>query len=244
MAVEASKFRKEDDSLEGPPSFTLAASAGMCENVEANLDDSAWAYFTTSSSETQPFVYHDPLDDLSRELHLSNGHAESNEGFRFLFEIPSLIPEQEVLGVQYGAEIGRSVERAQNDDPEHLKLRTQQEQGQTNMQKVDEQSASESSSVPLDKLVDASLNLTKEERALRRRVFHKVHTRRSRAKLNEKLDHLRLILPTPPPGTCVKSKAQILDWAIACANAGRFASQPLATLTTHRKQRQNVSARH
>lgn len=64
--------------------------------------------------------------------------------------------------------------------------------------------------------------LTKEERALRRRAFHKVHTRRSRAKLNDKMDHLRRVLPAPPPGTCVKSKAQILDWAIACASAHRL----------------------
>lgn len=85
---------------------------------------------------------------------------------------------------------------------------------------------SESSSLGPHEIPDTASHLTKEERALRRRVFHKVHTRRSRAKLNEKLDHLRLILPTPPPGTSVKSKAQILDWAISCA--GRFSSKPLS----------------
>lgn len=69
-----------------------------------------------------------------------------------------------------------------------------------------------------------STKLTKEERALRRRAFHKIHTRRSRAKLNDKMEHLRQVLPSPPPGMCVKSKAQILDWAIACASAQNLSS--------------------
>jgi hypothetical protein len=62
-------------------------------------------------------------------------------------------------------------------------------------------------------------NLTKEERARRRRDFHKVHTRRSRAKLNDKMDELRRVLPAPPAGRSLKSKAQILDWAILFATA-------------------------
>lgn len=89
---------------------------------------------------------------------------------------------------------------------------------------------SETSSHEPHEIPDSVSYLTKEERALRRRVFHKVHTRRSRAKLNEKLDHLRLILPSPPPGTSVKSKAQILDWAICCAT--RFSPKPLSVGTT------------
>jgi hypothetical protein len=63
------------------------------------------------------------------------------------------------------------------------------------------------------------VNLTKEERARRRRDFHKVHTRRSRAKLNDKMDELRRVLPAPPAGRSLKSKAQILDWAISFASA-------------------------
>lgn len=55
----------------------------------------------------------------------------------------------------------------------------------------------------------------KEVRALRRREFHKIHTRRSRAKLNEKMDMLRDVLPEPPAGVHLKSKAQILDYAIS-----------------------------
>lgn len=75
-----------------------------------------------------------------------------------------------------------------------------------------------------------STKLTKEERALRRRAFHKIHTRRSRAKLNDKMEHLRQVLPSPPTGICVKSKAQILDWAIACATAQKLsASQDLSS---------------
>lgn len=54
----------------------------------------------------------------------------------------------------------------------------------------------------------------KEVRSRRRREFHKIHTRRSRAKLNEKMDLLRRILPEPPSGIVVKSKAQIIDYAI------------------------------
>lgn len=96
---------------------------------------------------------------------------------------------------------------------------------------------SESSSLHLYHPSDATPHLTKEDRALRRRVFHKVHTRRSRAKLNEKLDHLRLILPTPPIGTCVKSKAQILDWAIACASAQRFAPQSITSVPKEKLQK-------
>lgn len=73
-------------------------------------------------------------------------------------------------------------------------------------------------------IAENSTKLTKEERALRRRAFHKIHTRRSRAKLNDKMEHLRQVLPSPPPGICVKSKAQILDWAIACASASKLSS--------------------
>lgn len=54
----------------------------------------------------------------------------------------------------------------------------------------------------------------RETRAIRRREFHKIHTRRSRAKLNDKMDKLLAALPTPPPGVVVKSKAQILDYAV------------------------------
>lgn len=57
-------------------------------------------------------------------------------------------------------------------------------------------------------------NAFKEVRSRRRREFHKIHTRRSRAKLNEKMDLLRRILPEPPTGIVVKSKAQIIDYAI------------------------------
>lgn len=55
----------------------------------------------------------------------------------------------------------------------------------------------------------------RESRALRRREFHKIHTRRSRAKLNDKMERLLAALPPPPAGVAVKSKAQILDYAIA-----------------------------
>lgn len=54
----------------------------------------------------------------------------------------------------------------------------------------------------------------KDTRTRRRREFHKIHTRRSRAKLNEKMDMLRRVLPEPPAGLVVKSKAQIIDYAI------------------------------
>lgn len=54
----------------------------------------------------------------------------------------------------------------------------------------------------------------KEIRTRRRREFHKIHTRRSRAKLNEKMELLRRVLPEPPAGLVVKSKAQIIDYAI------------------------------
>lgn len=53
-----------------------------------------------------------------------------------------------------------------------------------------------------------------ELRSRRRREFHKIHTRRSRAKLNEKMELLRRMLPEPPSGMVVKSKAQIIDYAI------------------------------
>lgn len=53
-----------------------------------------------------------------------------------------------------------------------------------------------------------------ENRRRRRREFHKIHTRRSRAKLNEKMEMLRRVLPDPPAGVVVKSKAQIIDYAI------------------------------
>lgn len=49
---------------------------------------------------------------------------------------------------------------------------------------------------------------------IRRREFHKIHTRRSRAKLNERMERLRRTLPAPPSGVVVKSKAQIIDYAI------------------------------
>lgn len=52
-------------------------------------------------------------------------------------------------------------------------------------------------------------------RSRRRREFHKIHTRRSRAKLNEKMDLLKRVLPKPPSGVVVKSKAQIIDYAIS-----------------------------
>lgn len=103
------------------------------------------------------------------------------------------------------------------------------QQRHSNQKPADLDFDSHSSSLGAPQIPDPAPHLTKEERALRRRVFHKVHTRRSRAKLNEKLDHLRLILPPPPPGTCVKSKAQILDWAISCA--GRFSSKPLSIVS-------------
>lgn len=51
-------------------------------------------------------------------------------------------------------------------------------------------------------------------RKRRRREFHKIHTRRSRAKLNERMESLRRALPHPPTGLVVKSKAQIVDFAI------------------------------
>lgn len=54
-----------------------------------------------------------------------------------------------------------------------------------------------------------------ENRSRRRREFHKIHTRRSRAKLNEKMELLRRVLPDPPSGLVVKSKAQIIDYAIS-----------------------------
>ncbi|PXF48893.1 hypothetical protein BWQ96_01235 [Gracilariopsis chorda] len=54
-----------------------------------------------------------------------------------------------------------------------------------------------------------------DQRSKRRREFHKIHTRRSRAKLNEKMELLRRVLPEPPAGVVVKSKAQIIDHAIA-----------------------------
>lgn len=60
----------------------------------------------------------------------------------------------------------------------------------------------------------SSTKSTRETRALRRREFHKIHTRRSRAKLNDKMDKLLAALPPPGPGVVIKSKAQILDYAI------------------------------
>eukprot|EP00178_Gracilaria_changii_P014666 TRINITY_DN41213_c0_g1_i1.p1 TRINITY_DN41213_c0_g1~~TRINITY_DN41213_c0_g1_i1.p1 ORF type:complete len:295 (+),score=61.04 TRINITY_DN41213_c0_g1_i1:649-1533(+) len=54
-----------------------------------------------------------------------------------------------------------------------------------------------------------------EQRRKRRREFHKIHTRRSRAKLNEKLALLRAVLPEPPADVVVKSKAQVIDYAIS-----------------------------
>lgn len=53
-----------------------------------------------------------------------------------------------------------------------------------------------------------------EIRSKKRREFHKIHTRRSRAKLNEKMEMLRRVLPEPPSGLVVKSKAQVIDYAI------------------------------
>lgn len=43
---------------------------------------------------------------------------------------------------------------------------------------------------------------------------HNSHTRRCRAKVNTKFQELLSILPTPPPKTGVKHKAQILDYTI------------------------------
>ncbi|CDF37456.1 unnamed protein product [Chondrus crispus] len=43
---------------------------------------------------------------------------------------------------------------------------------------------------------------------------HNSHTRRCRAKVNLKFQELLSILPTPPPKTGIKHKAQILDYAI------------------------------
>lgn len=54
-----------------------------------------------------------------------------------------------------------------------------------------------------------------DTRKRRRREFHKIHTRRSRAKLNEKMETLRHVLPDPPKGLIIKSKAQIIDYAIS-----------------------------
>lgn len=59
------------------------------------------------------------------------------------------------------------------------------------------------------------LNCGSETRRRRRREFHKIHTRRSRAKLNEKMEMLRNVLPEPPNGLVIKSKAQIIDFAIS-----------------------------
>lgn len=76
--------------------------------------------------------------------------------------------------------------------------------------------ASSGSCRKLDLKCSGKLTATtfKEVRSKRRREFHKIHTRRSRAKLNEKMDLLRRILPEPPSGIVVKSKAQIIDYAI------------------------------
>lgn len=65
----------------------------------------------------------------------------------------------------------------------------------------------------------ASAKAARDSRALRRREFHKIHTRRSRAKLNDKMDKLLATLPEPPPGVVIKSKAQILDYAISVFKA-------------------------
>lgn len=43
---------------------------------------------------------------------------------------------------------------------------------------------------------------------------HNSHTRRCRAKVNSKFQELLSVLPTPPPKTGIKHKAQILDYAI------------------------------
>lgn len=43
---------------------------------------------------------------------------------------------------------------------------------------------------------------------------HNSHTRRCRAKVNSKFQELLSILPTPPPKTGIKHKAQILDYTI------------------------------
>lgn len=65
----------------------------------------------------------------------------------------------------------------------------------------------------------SSLNISSDIRKQRRREFHKIHTRRSRAKLNERMELLRKVLPSPPPGLIVKSKAQIIDYAISVLNS-------------------------
>lgn len=62
-------------------------------------------------------------------------------------------------------------------------------------------------------------------RRRRRREFHKIHTRRSRAKLNEKMEMLRSVLPEPPSGMVVKSKAQIIDYAISMLAVGRVSTR-------------------
>lgn len=54
-----------------------------------------------------------------------------------------------------------------------------------------------------------------ETRQIKRREFHKVHTRRSRAKLNERMKVLKNILPVPPEGVTIKSKAQIIEYTIS-----------------------------
>lgn len=43
---------------------------------------------------------------------------------------------------------------------------------------------------------------------------HNSHTRRCRAKVNSKFQELMQILPTPPPNTGIKHKAQILEYTI------------------------------
>lgn len=51
-------------------------------------------------------------------------------------------------------------------------------------------------------------------RKQRRREFHKIHTQRSRAKLNERMEMLKSKLPQSCAGRVIKSKAQIIDQAV------------------------------
>lgn len=82
----------------------------------------------------------------------------------------------------------------------------------------------EKSAVPFEKgsCIETKSNVksisksTKAEiKKRKRREFHKVHTRRSRAKLNQKMEELKAILPVPMNGMAVKSKAQVIDYAIS-----------------------------
>jgi hypothetical protein len=204
---------------EKPPAFTLAASM-LSKDDGDGFDDSAWALIMSGHLPVHPFAASlvETAVQVGPELTLG-----ADDGGRKLGQ-HDLNWEEACFNIAAGGEQTSHGGRGEGSDAPHLHPAA----AQTTQHIIDglfgQQSPSLSSSSDPQLPAHEAVALTKEERARRRRAFHKVHTRRSRAKLNDKLEHLRRALPTPPAGTCVKSKAQILDWAIACADGQRFAS--------------------